>query len=279
MKLTLCWGAGGARVGRGEAAILGLGSSHSPAWRWLSASWCGLLQWSSAVCSSFKSAWLWQLSSTPCAVFHAFTAMPFLESFLFTAPLCSLGLFSSVLPVSPIYTQSQSAQGTWYTTPFFSAGWGCFVWTRALRRVPRYLKVILIPRYLHIRSILSLTPLTWEGGGSAAPVLRAEGVWGVSWGSGQSSVWKMALMCWRFWCNLVGWQIFSALVARHWMTPDFVMLWWCELKTVNALSRFIAWPTPLLPVNWWFACCFTGLDSPQLVFMVRISPMYSYVCA
>ena len=54
------------------------------------------------------------------------------------------------------------------------------MWTRALRRVPRYLKVILIPRYLHIRSILSLTPLTWEGGGSAAPVLRAEGVWGVS---------------------------------------------------------------------------------------------------
>ena len=39
-------------VGRGEAAILGLGSGHSPGWRWLSASWCGLLQWPSAVCFS-----------------------------------------------------------------------------------------------------------------------------------------------------------------------------------------------------------------------------------
>ena len=99
--------------------------------------------------------------STLCCVFHACTAMPFFRSFLFTAPLCSLSLFSSVLPVSPMYTLSQSAQGTWYTTPFFfSAGWGCFVWTRASRRVPRDLKVVLIPRCLHTRSILSLTPLT-----------------------------------------------------------------------------------------------------------------------
>ena len=52
------------------------------------------------------------------------------------------------------------------------------MWTRASRRVPRDLKVVLIPRCLHTRSILSLTPLT--GGRWAGPVLRGEGVWGVS---------------------------------------------------------------------------------------------------
>jgi len=43
----------------------------------------------------------------------------FFESFLFTAPLCSLSLFSSVLPVSPMYMQLESTQGTWYSINLF----------------------------------------------------------------------------------------------------------------------------------------------------------------
>ena len=84
---------GGARVSRGEAAILNLGSGST--------------------CLTVAAS-----QSTLCCVFHACTAMPFFKSFLITAPLCSLSLFSSVLPVSPMYTQLQSAQGTWYTTLF-----------------------------------------------------------------------------------------------------------------------------------------------------------------
>ena len=46
-------------------------------------------------------------------------------SFLLTAPLCSLSLFSNVLKVSPMYTHSHSVQGICYTTPlFFHAGCG-----------------------------------------------------------------------------------------------------------------------------------------------------------
>ena len=55
-----------------------------------------------------------------------------LVSFLLTAPLCSLSLFSSILPVSPMYAQLHSTQGTWCTTPFFfHTGCSSFVCTRA----------------------------------------------------------------------------------------------------------------------------------------------------
>ena len=70
-------------------------------------------------------------------------------SFLLTAPLCPLSLFSNVLSVSPMYTHSHSAKGICYTTPlFFHAGCGFFVCTRTLRSVPLDLKVVLIPSYL-----------------------------------------------------------------------------------------------------------------------------------
>ena len=94
------------------------------------------------------------LQCLPCMYCNAI-----LVSFLLTAPQCSLSLFSSILPVSPMYAQLHSAQGTWYTTPFFFyVGCGSFV-HQALRRVALGLKVALISKGLHTRSILSLIPL------------------------------------------------------------------------------------------------------------------------
>ena len=95
--------------------------------------------------------------STLCCDFHACTAMPFFVSFLLTTPLCSLSLFSSVLLVSPMYAQLHSAQGTWYITPFFFHVCGAFVYTRASRRVPLDLKVVLIPNGLYTHSFNPLT--------------------------------------------------------------------------------------------------------------------------
>ena len=89
-------GAGGARVGRGEAAILSLGSGHSPGWRWLSVSWCGLLQRSSAVCSSSPPAWLWQLPSPPCAVSSMRVLQCHSSSHSSSVLLCTHSVSSSV---------------------------------------------------------------------------------------------------------------------------------------------------------------------------------------
>ena len=100
--------------------------------------------------------------STLCCLVHTRTAMPFFTLCLITSPWCSLSLFSSVLPGSPMWTLSHSAHGTWYTTPFFfHSGWGCFVSTKSFLRASFDLKVVLMPRLLHFLSILSLTPLTY----------------------------------------------------------------------------------------------------------------------
>ena len=99
--------------------------------------------------------------STLCCVFHACTAIPFFVSFLFTARLCSLTIFPNILPVSPMYTHSHSAQGICYTTSlFFHTGSGSFVCTSASWSVLLDLKIVLISSGLHTCSILSLTALT-----------------------------------------------------------------------------------------------------------------------
>ena len=66
--------------------------------RWMCrASIVFLLEWLVSTCLTVAAS-----QSTLCCLVHACTAMPFFTSCLFTAPLCSLILYSSVLPVSPM---------------------------------------------------------------------------------------------------------------------------------------------------------------------------------
>ena len=58
--------------------------------------------------------------STQCCCSDTCTAIPFLVSHLRTAALCSTKLFCRFLPVSPMYTFSQSLQGILHTTLFCS---------------------------------------------------------------------------------------------------------------------------------------------------------------
>ena len=97
------------------------------------------------------------------ASFHVCVAMPFFLSSLLTAPLCSISLLYKVLFVSPMYTFSQSRQGTSYTTLFFrrsglgvltSISFSCSVWCE--------LKTTLTPMRLHTLCIHSDSP--WQYG-------------------------------------------------------------------------------------------------------------------
>ena len=78
-------------------------------------------------------------------------------SFVFTLSL--LKCFSGFSNVDTVIFD------TWYlvyTTPFFfHSGLGSFICTKASLRVSFNLKVVLMPRLLHLLSILSLTPLTY----------------------------------------------------------------------------------------------------------------------
>ena len=67
-----------------------------------------------------------------CFPVYLLLCLPCMYSIPLFVSLLSLGLFSNILPVSPIYMHVHSAQGIWYTTPlFFHTGCGSFVCTRA----------------------------------------------------------------------------------------------------------------------------------------------------
>ena len=107
----------------------------------------------------YLGSWTSTLASsqfTLCCCSHAWTAIPFFVSPLFTAALCSTSLFFKFLPVSPMYELLQSKHGTLYTTPFFSSGGlGSFTFIRDPRRVPLDLNTALIPICLQIHCMCS----------------------------------------------------------------------------------------------------------------------------
>ena len=80
---------------------------------------------------------------------------------LFRCRLCSDCRVQSVLPVSPIYTLSQSRHGMLQIMPFLDPGGRCgFTFVRIDRMEVPVLKATLIFSFARIHLIGSLTPLT-----------------------------------------------------------------------------------------------------------------------
>ena len=162
--------------------------------------------------------------------------------FVFTYPLllCS-SCFSNV---------DTLAFGAWYLVhnSFLLPLWlGSFVYTKASLRIPFGLKVVLMPRHLHLLSILSLTPLTygkWRNLGvvvCSCSSVRVEGCVCVCvWVVPESLVHYISVLGTHLLgrlasggsilqsCTLVAWQTFLALVPRHLMMLVLILAWWWE---------------------------------------------------
>ena len=99
--------------------------------------------------------------SVVCSFLARCTAIPLLGSLLTTARLCSVSRTFNVLLDSPVYTPSQSLQGTWYTTHFFLSSGTCdFNRINTCFKVLAVVKTLWMLRGAHILSSLSLSPWT-----------------------------------------------------------------------------------------------------------------------
>ena len=165
------------------------------------------------------------------------------SSLLLCAHLFSSPAFSQFLQCRHFHTQHMVPGVQLLSSPtLIWLGLESFVRTRASLRVPFDLKVVLMPRFLHSHSILSLIPLIYGKWRNLA-VCCCSSVWvgGSRGGVGRFlRVWLTICVqypfsrktCFRWFCSLislVAWQMFLALVPRHLMMPDLILAWWWEL--------------------------------------------------
>ena len=140
--------------------------------------------------SSFLSSWsplasLWQPPSPSCAVWSMHSLLSLLLC-LFTTHSVSFRVLSQFPKCRRTHNQHMVLRS--YTTPFFlRSDWGFFVRIKDSLRVPFDLKVVLMPRCLHLRSVLSFAPFTWGIGGGTWSWSRPvhpfgwEGMTGIGW--------------------------------------------------------------------------------------------------
>ena len=124
---------------------------------------------------------------------------------------CTVSRTFNVLLDSPVYTPSQSLQGTWYTTPFFLSSDTCdFTRINTCFKVLAVVKTLRMLRGAHILLNLSLSPRTYgvyrvpHGLVSSRSSVcgcfgKAVSIFFTMW-AGKSFAWKTSSRC----CNSFG---------------------------------------------------------------------------